>query len=117
VQAVCLRKACHLEQRVFQVEGARDMNYVVLILSVFGSGLLGVLISVVYYRKHQKHIAKLETLKNFFGYRYALSKECEVSQGAKDLFLRAVNEAFITFNDSFTTCSSVKKTRLSQTMR
>jgi len=76
------------------------MNYVVFILSILGSGLLGVLISVVYYRKHQKYIAKLETLKDFFGYRYALSREYGASQGAKDSFLRAANEAIITFNNS-----------------
>jgi len=100
VQAVCLRKVSHLEQRVFRVKGAKDMNYVVLILSMLGSGLLGVLISVVYYRKHQKYIAKLETFKDFFGYRYALSKEYEASQEAKDSFLRRANEAVITFNKS-----------------
>ncbi len=76
------------------------MNYVVLILSIFGSGLLGVLISVVYYRKHQKYMAKLETLKNFFGYRYALSIEHRPSQGAKDSLAKAANEAVITFNGS-----------------
>ncbi len=96
----CLMRVCHLEQRVLKVEGARDMNYVVLILSMFGSGLLGVVISVVYYRKHQKYIAKLETLKDFFGYRYALSEKHEASQEAKDSFLKAANEAVITFNKS-----------------
>jgi len=96
----CLIGVCPLEQRVFHVQGTRDMNYVVVILSIFGSGLLGVVISVVFYRKHQKYIAKLETLKDFFGYRYALSRDYEASQGAKDSFLRAANEALITFNNS-----------------
>lgn len=76
------------------------MSYLVLILSIFGSGLLGVVISVVYYRKHQKYMAKLETLKNFFGYRYALSIEHSPSEGAKDSLARAANEAVITFNSS-----------------
>lgn len=55
------------------------------------SGIAGVIISIIYYRKNEKQRAKMETLKNFVGYRYYLKGEN---------FTKTLNEIFVVFQDS-----------------
>lgn len=70
---------------------ATSLYITVLILSSLISGVVGVIISIVYYRKNEKRRAKLETLKNFVGYRYHLK--------GND-FTKTLNEIFVVFQDS-----------------
>jgi NADH:ubiquinone oxidoreductase subunit 5 (subunit L)/multisubunit Na+/H+ antiporter MnhA subunit len=63
----------------------------ITITSSLISGIVGVIISIIYYRKNEKRRAKIETLKNFVGYRYHLKG---------DNFTKTLNEIFIVFQDS-----------------
>ena len=63
----------------------------IIISSVIGSGLLSVIISILYYRKHEKYLMKLNTLKDFAGYRFDIDQPP---------FFKAVNEITIVFSDS-----------------
>lgn len=63
----------------------------IIISSVIGSGLLSVIISILYYRKHEKYLMKLNTLKDFAGYRFDIDQPP---------FFKAVNEIAIVFSDS-----------------
>ena len=58
---------------------------------MISSGLLGVIISTVYYHRHEKYLIKLETLKEFAGNRYNIKG---------DPFSKALNEIYIVFNQS-----------------
>ena len=58
---------------------------------IISSGLLGVIISTVYYHRHEKYLMKLETLKEFAGNRYNIKG---------DSFSKALNEISIVFNQS-----------------
>jgi len=58
---------------------------------MISSGLLGVIISTIYYHRHEKYLMKLETLKEFAGNRYDIKG---------DLFSKALNEIAIVFNQS-----------------
>ena len=58
---------------------------------MISSGLLGVIISTVYYHRHEKYLMKLETLKEFAGNRYNIKG---------DPFSKALNEIYIVFNQS-----------------
>ena len=55
------------------------------------SGMLGVGISTLYYRRHERRRARLDTLTRLFGYRFDLP--------GPD-FSRALNEVFVVFHDS-----------------
>lgn len=55
------------------------------------SGVAGVVISTMYYRRYEKHKVKMETAKRFIGNRYDLRGE---------EFTRALNEVFIIFHDA-----------------
>jgi hypothetical protein len=63
----------------------------ITITSSLISGIVGVIISIIYYRKNEKRRTKIETLKNFVGYRYHLKG---------DNFIKTLNEIFIVFQDS-----------------
>jgi len=67
------------------------MNIAVIIISSLISGIVGVIISTIYYRKHERYQMKLKTLKDFAAYRWDL-------KGPN--FTRALNEIFIVFQDS-----------------
>jgi len=55
------------------------------------SGILAAIISIFYYGRAEKIKAKIETLKNFCGYRYDLRG---------DNFTKTLNEIFIVFQNS-----------------
>ena len=63
----------------------------ITIISSLISGVLGVVISIVYHRRSEKRQQKLNTLKKFVGYRYDLKGE---------YFTTALNEIFVVFQDS-----------------
>lgn len=63
----------------------------ITLISSLLSGILGVVISIIYHRRTEKIRAKIETLKNFCGYRYNLRG---------DNFTKTLNEIFIVFQDS-----------------
>lgn len=67
------------------------MNIAVTIISSLISGIVGVIISTVYYRKYERYQMKLKTLKDFAAYRWDL-------KGPN--FTKALNEIFIVFQDS-----------------
>lgn len=58
--------------------------------SVF-CGILGVVISTVYYNRYERRRRRLDTFRRFFSNRYDL---------LGDEFSRALNEVFVIFNDS-----------------
>jgi len=67
------------------------MWILITIISSLISGILGVIISIIYHRKTERVRAKIETLKGFCGYRYNLKG---------DDFTKILNEIFIVFQDS-----------------
>jgi hypothetical protein len=76
------------------------MDWLIVIIAAIISGLLGVIISLIYYRRHEKYSRKLQTLKDFAGYRYDIRGEA---------FTRAMNEIFIVFSDSTKVKQALKK--------
>lgn len=67
------------------------MWILITIISSLISGIVSVIISNIYHRKNEKLRAKIETLKNFVGYRYYLKG---------NNFTKTLNEIFIVFQDS-----------------
>lgn len=63
----------------------------IIIISSLISGIIGVVISIIYHRKAEKRQAKINTLKQFVGYRYNLEGEHST---------KALNEIFVVFQDS-----------------
>lgn len=63
----------------------------ITIISSLISGVIGVVISIFYHKKVEKRQAKINTLKQFVGYRYDLKGEH---------FTKALNEIFVVFQDS-----------------
>jgi len=76
------------------------MDWLIVVIAAIISGLLGVIISLIYYRRHEKYQMKLKTLKDFTGYRYDLQSET---------FTRAMNEIFIVFSDSTKVKQALKR--------
>ena len=76
------------------------MTWIIVIIASIISGFLGVAISILYYRKHEKYLMKLKTLKDFAGYRYDIKGED---------FTRSLNEIFIAFSDSQKVTQALKK--------
>jgi hypothetical protein len=76
------------------------MDWLIVIIAAVISGLLGVIVSLIYYRRHEKYQMKLKTLKDFTGYRYDLRSEN---------FTRAMNEIFIVFSNSTKVKQALKK--------
>lgn len=76
------------------------MDWVIVIAAAIISGILGVLISIIYHRRREKYQMKINTLKDFAGYRYDIKGEN---------FTKALNEIFIIFNDSTEVKQALKK--------
>jgi len=70
-----------------------------IIVSSLLSGIVGVIISIVYYRRYEKRRTKIDTFKRFFSNRYDLKG---------DEFSRAINEIFVIFHDSRDVISSLR---------
>ena len=68
-----------------------ETEILIIIISSLLSGIIGVIVSVVYHRRYEKYRAKLDTLKNLVGYRNDV-------KGAE--FSKALNEILIVFQDS-----------------
>jgi len=69
------------------------MNTTAIIVTVASSllsGIIAVIISIAYYRRHEKRQTKIDTFKRFFSNRYDLKG---------DEFSRAINEIFVIFHD------------------
>ena len=66
-------------------------NWEFIIIASLLSGLISVIVSIIYYRKHERYQMKLETLLDFAKYRYDI-------MGLS--FTEALNEIFVTFSDS-----------------
>jgi len=63
----------------------------ITIISSLISGVIGVVISIFYHKQAEKRQAKINTLKQFVGYRHDLKGEH---------FTKALNEIFIVFQNS-----------------
>ncbi len=61
------------------------------VVASLASGIIGVGISTVYYRKYEKHKMKMDTTRRLLGSRYNILGET---------FTQALNEAFVIFHDS-----------------
>lgn len=67
------------------------MDWLIVVVAAVISGLLGVAVSLIYYRKHEEYLRKLQILRDFTVYRYDI---------AGDNFTRAINAIFFEFSDS-----------------
>ena len=72
---------------------------IVTVVSSLLSGVIGVIISTAYYRRHEKRRTKIDTFKRFFSNRYDLKG---------DEFSRAINEIFVIFHDSEEVLSALR---------
>jgi len=72
---------------------------IVTVVSPLLSGLVGMIILTVYYRRYEKRRTKIDTFKRFFANRYDLRG---------DEFSRAINEIFVIFHDSEEVLSSLR---------
>jgi len=63
--------------------------------SIIASGLLGVIISIIYYRRHENYLRKLEVLKDYAGYRYTLTEGRDDLDSS--LFFKALNQITVVF--------------------
>ena len=63
----------------------------ITIISSLISGIAGVAISIIYHKRSEQRQSKINTLKQFVGYRYDIQGEH---------FTKALNEIFIVFEDS-----------------
>ena len=68
-----------------------SLNFWAMISSSLLSGIIGVVISTIYYRRHEAKKIKLETLTKVIANRYDLKG---------DEFSRALNEIFVIFQKS-----------------
>ena len=73
---------------------------VVTIISSVISGIVAAIISLAYYRHHEKRRIKIDTFKRFFSNRYDLKG---------DEFSRALNEIFVVFHDSEEVISTLRE--------
>ena len=75
-------------------------NWEFIIIASLISGIIGVIVSIIYYRKHEKYQMKLKTLLAFARYRYDIM--------GPD-FTEALNEIFVTFGDSKKVMEALEK--------
>ena len=68
-----------------------SLNFWAMILASLLSGIIGVVISTIYYRRHEARKIKLDTLTRVIANRYDLKG---------DEFSRALNEIFVIFQKS-----------------
>jgi len=75
-------------------------NWEFIIIVSLLSGLISVIVSIIYYRKHEKYQMKLKTLLDFAKYRYDI-----MGTG----FTETLNEIFVTFSDSKKVIEALEK--------
>ena len=62
------------------------------------SGVIGVIISIAYYRRYEKRKSKLDTLKRLLANRFAVTPNSTAA--SRDRFFEALNEVTVVFHDS-----------------
>ena len=73
----------------------------IVLISSLSSGLIGVILSILYYRKYEKRQQKFDTLRRLLGYRFAIAETQEnTAEHSREEFFAALNEAFVVFHDS-----------------
>lgn len=83
----------------------------VTIIAALLSGLIGVIISTLSYKRYEKRKIKFDLLRDIMGYRYAITDilmNCIEFNDAKIKFLSSLNQIFIVFNDSKNVISALK---------
>jgi len=70
-------------------------NIVLVVSSIIGSGFLGVIISIIYYRRHENYLRKLEVLRDYAGYRHTLAESRDDLDSS--LFFKALNQISVAF--------------------
>ncbi len=83
-----------------ETESIKFAWVLITIISSLISGIVGVIISIIYHRRAEKRKIKINTLKQFVGYRYDLKGEH---------FTKALNEIFIVFQDSESVLSKLNE--------
>jgi len=63
-----------------------DDSIILVVISSLISGMIGVIVSILYYRKHEERIIKLKTLTKFVGNRFDLTSS-EFSQSINEIFI------------------------------
>ncbi|APQ96454.1 DUF6680 family protein [Clostridium botulinum] len=71
------------------------------------SGIIGVIISNIYYKKYEKKKLKFDVLKNIMGYRYIMTTMEPTKED--HYFFSALNEVFIVYNDCPQVIEAIKK--------
>ena len=79
------------------------------------SGALAVVVSTLYYRHYERRKVKLDCLRRLLGARFVLT-EGQHSDGARETFFIALNEAVVIFSDAPVVVASLK-TLLAETPR
>ena len=74
-----------------ETESIKFAWFLITIISSLISGVVGIIISIIYHKKSEKRQIKINTLKQFVGYRYDLKGKH---------FTKALNEIFVVFQDS-----------------
>ena len=71
------------------------------------SGVIGVIISIAYYRRYEKRKSKLDTLKRLLANRFALTPNS--TSASRDRFFEALNEVVVVFHDSQPVMSALER--------
>lgn len=74
-----------------------EMDIAATLIASLLSGVVGVTISTLYYRRHEKRKQKFEVLRRIVGTRYALTEK--TTNEAKVVFFSALNEVVVLFHD------------------
>lgn len=68
-----------------------------VIISSLISGIVGVIISIIYHRRSERRLVKIQVLRNVFGYKFQLRYTSSINRKE---FNKAINEIPIVFYDS-----------------
>lgn len=79
----------------------------ITIVSILLSGVIGVIISIEYYRRYEKRKSKLDTLKRLVANRFALVPNSTAA--SRDSFFEALNEVVVVFHDSQPVLSALER--------
>ena len=77
------------------------------VASILLSGVIGVIISIAYYRRYEKRKSKLDTLKRLLANRFALTPNS--TSASRDRFFEALNEVVVVFHDSQPVMSALEQ--------
>ena len=74
-----------------------------VIISSLLSGLIGVILSLWYYRRYENRKQKLDTFRRLLGNRFAIAiteGQESNSEHSREVFFAALNEIVVVFHDS-----------------